>query len=150
MNPLLLILALVPISSGASPPADRPRTAAGKPQIGRIFFSPSQRRHRDEDKSPATETSNSAAPANSARLLVNGAVSSSAQGRAVWVNGAPIENSAKPNSAWTDRSGNVWLRDEQRVTRRVQPGQTVDVFSGAVEDLLPSGSVRAGAAAKPR
>jgi hypothetical protein len=150
MKPVLLLLALVPVSSGASPPPESAHAAAGKAPIGRIFFSPSQRRHRDEDKNPAPEASNSAAAPESTRLVVNGAVSSSEQGRAVWVNGAPIENSAKRSSAWTDRSGTVWLRDEQHVTRRVQPGQTVDVFSGTVQDLLPSGSVRAGAAAKPR
>jgi hypothetical protein len=148
---LLLILALVPVSSGAQPPTDRARTAVARPQIGRIFFSPSQRRRRDEDKNgSATEASNTAAAARSERLVVNGAVSSSARGRAVWVNGAPIENSAQPSSAWADRSGNVFLRDEQRVTRRVQPGQTVDALTGTVEDLLPSGSVRAGTTAKPR
>jgi hypothetical protein len=149
MKCLLLILALVPAASGAQPPTDRARAAAGKPQIGRIFFSPSQRRHREEDKN-GLATENSAAAARSAILVVNGAVSSSVRGRTVWVNGAPIENSAQPSSAWADRSGNVWLRDEQRVIRRVQPGQTVDAFTGSVEDLLPSGSVQAGTAAKPR
>jgi hypothetical protein len=151
INPLLFILALVPVGSGAQPPTDGARASAGKPQIGRIFFSPTQRRHRDEDKNGApAEASNLAAAPVSTRLVVNGAVSSSARGRAVWVNGAPIDNSARTPSAWADRSGNVWLRDERRVTRRVQPGQTVDAVTGSVEDLLPSGSVRAGTAAKPR
>jgi hypothetical protein len=74
-------------------------------------------------------------------LEINGAISSSAQGRAVWVNGTAIENSAKFKSAWTDRAGSVWLRDDRRAPRLVRPGQAIDPASGAIEDLLPAGSV---------
>jgi hypothetical protein len=74
-------------------------------------------------------------------LEINGAVSSSTQGRAVWVNGAAIENSAKFKPAWTDGAGNVWLRDDRRTPRLVRPGQAMDPTSGVIEDLLPAGSV---------
>jgi hypothetical protein len=74
-------------------------------------------------------------------LEINGAISSSTQGRAVWVNGTAIENSAKFKSAWTDRAGGVWLRDYRRAPRLLRPGQALDPASGAIEDLLPAGSV---------
>ena len=57
------------------------------------------------------------------------------------VNGAAIENSAKLKSAWADRGGTVWLRDDRRIPRRVLPGQAIDRASGAIDDLLPAGSV---------
>jgi len=165
---LALLVALSPNLSGAAPPVNvsvphasslngtrdvlptdavltdgAPRTHArsGTTRIGRIFFSPAERRHRYADKTPATEAPSAAHAARGERLEINGAVNSSTQGRAVWVNGAAIENSAKFKSAWTDRAGNVWLRDDRRAPRLVQPGQAIDPASGAIEDLLPAGSV---------
>jgi hypothetical protein len=163
-----LLLVLSPTLSGAAPPVDvsppdasqsnrspretlpndafstdvarRTPASSGKIRIGRIFFSPAERRHRHADKTPAAGAPGAHA-ARGQRLQINGAVSSNTQGRAVWVNGAAIENSAAFKSAWTDRAGNVWLRDDQRTPRLVRPGQAVDPASGAIEDLLPAGSV---------
>lgn len=104
------------------------------------FFSPAERRHRYADKTPATDAP-SAGTARAERLEINGAISSSTQGRAVWVNGTAIENSARFKSAWTDRAGSVWLRDDRRAPRLVRPGQAIDPASGAIQDLLPAGSV---------
>lgn len=116
----------------------RSRATSGNILIGRIFFSPAERRHRRAEKTPARDAPTTAYAPRVGRLVVNGAVNSSAQGRAVWVNGAAIENSA---SAWTDRLGRVWLRDDKKTPRSVRPGQTIDLASGAIEDLLPAGSV---------
>jgi hypothetical protein len=164
---LALLVMLSPAFSGAAPPIDvaLPNTAPPKPRealptdafssdgarrmharsgrirIGRIFFSPAERRQRYADKTPATDAPSTGHAARGERLEINGSVSSSTQGRAVWVNGAVIENSAKFNSAWTDRAGSVWLRDDRRAPRLVRPGQSIDPASGAVEDLLPAGSV---------
>lgn len=147
---LALLVVLSPAVCGAAPPADasspnaaQPGTlpGSGKVRIGRIFFSPAERRHRYADKTPATDVPGTARAARANRLEINGAISSSAQGRAVWVNGTAIENSAKFKSAWTDRAGSVWLRDDQRAPRLVRPGQAIDPASGAIEDLLPAGSV---------
>jgi hypothetical protein len=74
------------------------------------------------------------------RLVVNGALSSSTQGRAVWVNGKAIENSVRDKSAWTDRNGNVWLVNGEQGIRLIRPGQSID-RSGVIEDLLPPGAV---------
>jgi hypothetical protein len=145
---LALLVVLSPALCGAAPPVDAylpnasPRGIVpriGKIRIGRIFFSPAERRHRYADKTPAADAL-SARTARAERLEVNGAISSSTQGRAVWVNGTAIENSAKFKSAWTDRAGSVWLRDDRRALRLVRPGQAIDPASGAVEDLLPAGS----------
>jgi hypothetical protein len=148
---LALWMALSPTFSGAAPPVDvslpsasplnRTHVGSGKIRIGRIFFSPAERRHRYATKSPATDAPSTAHAARGERLEINGAVSSSTQGRAVWVNGAAIENSAKFKPAWTDGAGNVWLRDDRRTPRLVRPGQAMDPTSGAIEDLLPAGSV---------
>jgi hypothetical protein len=147
---LALLVVLSPALCGAAPPADvsspnasPPSTVpvSGKVRIGRIFFSPAERRHRYADKTPATDAPDTARAARAERLEINGAISSSTQGRAVWVNGTAIENSAKFKSAWTDRAGSVWLRDDRRTPRRVRPGQAIDPASGAIEDLLPAGSV---------
>lgn len=138
---LALLMLLSPPLCGASPPAEAstaPRS--GKIYIGRIFFSPAERRRRYADKTPATDASSTARIARAERLEINGAISSSTQGRAVWVNGIAIENSAKFKSAWTDRAGGVWLRDDRRAPRLVRPGQAIDPASGAIEDLLPAGS----------
>jgi hypothetical protein len=161
MLSLALLVALVPTMSGAasapdaSPrqnaPASKSESAsenvpasksvlATKIRIGRIFFSPAERRHRYADKTALTEGSDTRDTAGAERLAVNGAISSSTQGRAVWVNGVAIANSAK-STAWTDSTGRVWLRDDRHRPHRVQPGQAIDPASGAVDDLLPAGSV---------
>jgi hypothetical protein len=146
---LALLPLLSPALCGAAPPVDAPlpnaapRSTAPKSKIriGRIFFSPAERRHRYADKTPATDAAGTDRTARAERLEINGAISSSTRGRAVWVNGTAIENSAKFKSAWTDRAGSVWLRDDQLAPRLVRPGQAIDPASGAVEDLLPAGSV---------
>jgi hypothetical protein len=118
-----------------------------RPRIGRIFFTPAERRNRrGGDGSAATwaamhdpPPAPSLSPARE-RLVVNGALSSSTHGSAVWVNGSAVENSAADKSAWTDRNGNVWVVDGGHGIRLVRPGQSID-RSGVIEDLLPSGAV---------
>jgi hypothetical protein len=131
----------LPNDAFLSDSAQRPHTKSSKIPIGRVFFSPAERRHRYADKTPAPDAPSTAHAARGERLEINGAVSSSTQGRAVWVNGTAIENSAQFKSAWTDREGRVWLRDDRRSPRLVRPGQAIIPASGAVEDLLPAGSV---------
>jgi hypothetical protein len=131
----------MPAAGSAAEPPDGARSAhalAPRPQIGRIFFSPAERRARRGGESRTTPLANSVAP--SERFLVDGAVSSSSKGRAVWINGVPIENSAAKKSAWTDRDGNIWFSYESLGTRLMRPGQTID-RSGKIEDLLPAGAV---------
>jgi hypothetical protein len=119
--------------------AARPHALPAKPRIGRIFFSPAERRSRhDGTATPATPISNRIEPRE--RLVVNGALSSSSQGRAVWVNGTAVENSARDKSAWTDRNGNVWLINGTEGTHLLRPGQSIDRH-GVIEDLLPPGAV---------
>jgi hypothetical protein len=142
---LALIFVLVPMISSAAPPLESAHgvhSAArpGKPRIGRIFFSPSERRH-GSDVAPTAYARPAADSVRIERLAVNGAVSSNTKGRAVWINGVQIENSANLKTAWTDSSGRVWLRDDRHMPRRVQPGQAIDPISGTLQDLLPVGSV---------
>ena len=87
---------------------------------------------------PATSIGSGPAPRE--RRIVNGALSSGTQGRAVWVNGAAVEDSARDKSAWTDRNGNVWVMNGTQGTHLVKPGQSID-RNGVIEDLLPPGSV---------
>jgi hypothetical protein len=124
--------------------AARPRTLAASPRIGRVFFSPAERRSHHRDGLAATGVpaasigSGSTVPRQ--RRVVNGALSSNTQGRAVWVNGAAVENSARDKSAWTDRNGNVWLMNGAQGTHLIKPGQSID-RNGVIEDLLPPGAV---------
>jgi hypothetical protein len=162
---LALLAPLVPALSNAAPPLDvpaldvpaldattphaslpdgapRPRAGGGKTRIGRIFFSPAERRRRHAEREhPATDALSANDAPRKERLVIDGAVSSSTEGRAVWVNGTAIEKSAKPKSAWTDSAGTVWLRDDRLIPRSVRPGQAIDPASGAIDDLLPAGSV---------
>jgi hypothetical protein len=140
-----------PVGTAAEPVdgAGRQHTFNAKPRIGRIFFSPAERRSRHSGGAPVATSASMpevpAAPSSSRiparqRLVVNGALSSSTQGRAVWVNGRAVENSAEDKSAWTDRNGNVWLVNGDQGIRLLRPGQSID-RSGVIEDLLPPGAV---------
>jgi hypothetical protein len=120
--------------------ATHPGGGANKPRIGRIFFSPAERRAHHSGGLAAQAAPIGNGIAAGGRVVVNGALSSGTQARAVWVNGAAVENSAAAKSAWTDRNGNVWVIDGTHGTRLLKPGQSIDRL-GAVEDLLPPGSV---------
>jgi hypothetical protein len=120
----------------------RPHALAARPRIGRIFFSPAERaRHRDGlAATPMSAASSGNGPPRGERRIVNGALSSGTQGRAVWVNGTAVEDSARDKSAWTDRNGNVWLMNGAQGTHLIKPGQSID-RNGVIEDLLPPGAV---------
>ncbi len=121
--------------------AARPHASAARPRIGRIFFSPAERRSRHRDglaATPAVSTAGGAASRE--RRIVNGALSSGTQGRTVWVNGAAVEDSVRDKAAWTDRNGNVWVMNGTQGTHLVKPGQSID-RNGVIEDLLPPGAV---------
>jgi len=123
--------------------AVRPQDLAARPHIGRIFFSPAERRshHRDgfaATPGPAAPIGGDPTPRQ--RRIVNGALTSGTQGRAVWVNGTAVEDSARDKSAWTDRNGNVWLMNGTQGTHLIKPGQSID-RNGVIEDLLPPGAV---------
>jgi hypothetical protein len=120
---------------GAARPA-----ASTMPRIGRIFFSPAERRSRRRAGLAAASTPTAPIAAHHERRVVNGALRSSTQERAVWVDGAAVENSARDRSAWTDRNGNVWLMNGTQGTHLVKPGQSID-RNGVIEDLLPPGAV---------
>jgi hypothetical protein len=119
----------------------RPHALAARQRIGRIFFSPAERRSHHGDGLAATSaTSSGSGLAPRERRIVNGALRSGTQGRAVWVNGTAVEDSARDKSAWTDRNGNVWLMNGTEGTHLIKPGQSID-RNGVIEDLLPPGAV---------
>lgn len=145
---LALALALGPAVGGATEPAmPAPHAVSltAKPRIGRIFFSPAERRSRRAVELNATALGTSDATpesrkTSSERLVVNGALSSPTRARAVWINGAAVDDSSTNKTAWTDRNGNVWVNTGAQGTRLVRPGQSID-RGGAIKDLLPAGSV---------
>jgi hypothetical protein len=118
----------------------RPHALTANPRIGRIFFSPAERARRRDGLAATPTTPISAGPAPRERRVVNGALSSGTHGRAVWVNGTAVEDSARDKSAWTDRNGNVWLMNGTEGTHLIKPGQSID-RNGVIEDLLPPGAV---------
>jgi hypothetical protein len=136
-------IALASLGNAAEPASVASDDSAGKalafstqPRIGRIFFSPAERRRRRSVELEPTGGGN----VSNERLVVNGALSAGAHGRAVWVNGKVVENSVRNKSAWTDRNGNVWVINQDRTTRLILPGQSIN-RSGVVEDLVPPGAV---------
>jgi hypothetical protein len=145
---LALALALGSAVGGATEPAmPAPHAVSltAKPRIGRIFFSPAERRSRRAVELGATalappDATPESRKTSSERLVVNGALSSPTRARAVWINGAAVDDSSANKTAWTDRNGNVWLNTGAQGTRLVRPGQSID-RGGAIEDLLPAGSV---------
>jgi hypothetical protein len=144
-HPWLALALLLAATVGIA--GERTHALTSKPQIGRIFFSPAERRARRSGgalAAPGTHEAQATPIGNGSglgkRLVVNGSLSSSTQGRAVWVNGRAVENSARDKSAWTDRNGNVWLINGDQGIRLLRPGQSID-RSGAIEDLLPPGAV---------
>jgi hypothetical protein len=118
----------------------RPHALTANPRIGRIFFSPAERARRRDGLAATPTTPIGAGPAPRERRVVNGALSSGTHGRAVWVNGTAVEDSARDKSAWTDRNGNVWLMNGTEGTHLIKPGQSID-RNGVIEDLLPPGAV---------
>jgi hypothetical protein len=141
---LAVALLLSATAAGATESIDgaRPHALAARSRIGRIFFSPAERaRHRGGlAATPMAAAPIGSGPAPRARRIVNGALSSGAHGRAVWVNGTAVEDSARDKSAWTDRNGNVWLMNGTEGTHLIKPGQSID-RNGVIEDLLPPGAV---------
>jgi hypothetical protein len=145
---LTLALLLAAAAAGAAEPVGRvidsmdgtahPHATRAKPRIARIFFSPAERRSRHGGSLAAAQTGGGSSSRE--RHVVNGALSSNNHGRAVWVDGAAVEDSARDKSAWTDRNGNVWLMSGAQGTHLVKPGQSID-RNGVIEDLLPSGAV---------
>jgi hypothetical protein len=135
---LAILLLLVASAAPAAEPTSTQsaQAATAKPPIGRIFFSPAERR--------AARGASKAASANgvvpSERFSIDGAVSADAKGRAVWINEVPIDNSAAKKSAWTDAKGNVWFRYESLGSHVLRPGQSID-REGKIEDLLPPNAV---------
>ena len=130
-----LLSAAEPILKRTAGVARRAQTAS----IGRIFFTPAERRHRNSSGAAATDSAAGSADTHPHdRLIVNGALTSQSRGRAVWLNGSVTEKSAGA-AAWADRNGNVWLTRGDG-THLLKPGQSID-HTGRIEDLLPPGSV---------
>lgn len=141
---LALVIMLGASFGAAAEPAGTPPPAVPivKPPMGRVFFTPAERRlHRGTGPvaRPGTPDVGGGSHAVSSQI-VNGVLSSSTQGRAVWVNGAAVKSSGPGKSAWSDRNGNVWLTDADERTHLLKPGQSID-HTGAIRDLLPPGSV---------
>jgi hypothetical protein len=144
---LALALVLTAAAAGAAEPVNIGSASrippsidgAAKPRIGRIFFSPAERRSR-RTSALAAATPVGSGSAVRVRRVVNGALRAGTEGRAVWVNGTAVDDSARDKSAWTDRNGNVWVMNGTQGTHLLKPGQSID-RNGVIEDLLPPGAV---------
>jgi hypothetical protein len=134
-------LCVVPHAGRAADSAEaRPHASNQRVRIGRIFFSPAERRGRRNGGLDATRAAPAAAVDSSGSRVVNGAVRGSDHARVVWVNGVAIDGSVAGASAWTDRNGNIWLSTGSGRPVLMRAGQALE-RSGTVDDLLPAGSV---------
>ncbi len=117
------IAGLVALAGIASSPL--PATAADG--LGRLFFSPAERKQLDQLKaSPATER-------QAARVTVNGIVRSSSGRSVVWVNGVPYEPSPKGGADIVRSSGSTAatvVAEPGKAPVKVRVGETVTLVPG--------------------
>ena len=123
---LALALLLLPALGSALEPAghaERTVKSAERPRIGRIFSAPNSRPGARPAGLRATPAALPAPGAARQRTYVNGTLSVDSRPRAVWINGVPVAASYVGQA-----------------THSLRPGQSIG-HDGAIEDLLPPGSI---------
>ena len=123
MTPLKQIAGLMAFAAIAGSPLQ----ASAADGLGRLFFSPAERRELDQLKaSPVTER-------QAARVTVNGIVRSSSGRSVVWVNGVPYEPSAQGAADVVRASGSTAatiVAEPGKAPVRVRVGETVTLRPG--------------------
>lgn len=127
--PVAIFLAL----TAGSPPA------AAADDLGRLFFTPEQRKALDARRKARMPDKPAAAIA-SPTVRLDGYVKRSGGKSTVWVNGEPVESPARlPESS--EAPVTVSTGDGARPAR-LKPGETLDRGNGDVSDVIGGGEIR--------
>ena len=129
-RPLAVLLALA---------AAMPHLAAAE-ELGRLFFSPEQRRALDARRQTRTPDK-PAAVVISPTMRLDGYVKRSGGKSTVWVNGEAVDSPAPLPDGTEAR---VAVRAEGGRPVRMKPGETLDRGNGQVRDVIGGGEIRVG------
>jgi len=113
--------------------------AVATEELGRLFFTPEQRRTLDARRK-ARVPDKPAAVAPSPRLRLDGYVKRSGGKSTVWVNGESVDSPARLPGSSAARV-TVSAGDGGR-TVRLKPGETLDRGNGGVSDVIGGGEIR--------
>ena len=112
-------------------------------ELGRLFFTPEQRREFDRQRDTKTEDKPLAASAPT--LTIDGIVTRSSGKRTVWINGAAHNDGAQPDgiAIGTNRRtpGQVVVRPSGAPPIPAKVGETVDRTTGGTGGVLSNGSL---------
>ena len=134
----LLLLALALLFSAS----------AAAQELGRLFFTPEQRRALDARRKARVPDRPAAAAVVSPTLRLDGYVKRSGGRSTVWVNGETTEDSRPPAGGSDARVGVTVGESRSRV--ELKPGEVLDRGNGEVRDVIGDGQIRIhrGTAAK--
>ena len=143
---ILVAAALLATTAQAqTPPAAmaRDRAASTTVELGRLFFTPEQRRQLDRQRDARTEEKPLAAPEPT--LTIDGVVTRSSGKRTVWINGAAHNDGEQPDGVaiGTNRRtpGRVVVRPAGSTAIPARVGDTVDRTTGEAGEALGGGSL---------
>jgi hypothetical protein len=136
----LAVIALAGIAPGSAWPQSKPVAA---PQLGRLFYTPEQRREFDRRRQLNIQD---IIVVNQGSYTVNGRVTRSSGRTTTWINGTPEHDAYRsPNAAVVPITPG---EGEPRVSLKV--GQTFDKSRDAIIDNLEGGSVAVNRGTAPR
>jgi hypothetical protein len=114
--------------------------AASAQELGRLFFTPEQRRALDARRSARVPDRPAAAVVASPTLRLDGYVKRSGGKSTVWINGEPADDTVRLPSA-SESTVTLGIGDTgARV--RMKPGQSLDRGNGEVRDGIGDGEIR--------
>ena len=112
-------------------------------ELGRLFFTPEQRREFDRQRD--TQTENRPLAASDPTLTIDGVVTRSSGKRTVWINGAAHNDGAQPDgiAIGTSRQtpGRVVVRPSGAPAIPAKVGETVDRTTGETGGVLGKGAL---------
>ena len=109
-------------------------------ELGRLFFTPEQRRALDARRKARVPDKPAAAAVVSPTLRLDGYVKRSGARSTVWVNGEPVDN-ANPPAGGSDARVNVPV-GESRSRVELKPGEVLDRGNGEIRDPVGNGAIR--------
>ncbi len=109
-------------------------------ELGRLFFTPEQRRALDARRKARVPDRAAAAAAASPTLRLDGYVKRSGARSTVWVNGEAVDDSSPPAGGSDARVGVTVGDTRSRV--QLKPGEVLDRGNGEVHDVVGDGAIR--------
>jgi hypothetical protein len=117
-----------------------PADAVLAEDLGRLFFTPEQRRVLDARRKARTPDRPAAGLNASPTMRLDGYVKRSGGRSTVWVNGESADDSSPPAGGSDARVGVTVGESRSRV--ELKPGEVLDRGNGEVRDVLGDGAIR--------